>query len=62
VIRSPIGERRALDELHRQEHLARELSDLVHGHDVGVRELSHRACLAHQARLASQGLVVLGPE
>jgi hypothetical protein len=48
-IAQPRAERHAVDELHRDEHLATERAHVVHRHDVGVGELGHRLGLAQQA-------------
>ena len=50
----PLGERPALDELHRDEDLAAERADVVHDDDVRVREPRHRLRLAQQARLRAR--------
>jgi hypothetical protein len=54
-----ILERPASDVLHRDEHAAVDDPHVVHGHDVRVRQTSHRLRLAEQARLHLGGHVPL---
>jgi hypothetical protein len=53
-----LGERLAVDELHRHEDAAAEGGDVVHRDDVGVLETRHRLRLAQQPGAAVASAVV----
>ena len=58
----PRGDRLAAHELHREEHATRGLADVVDRHDVRVRELRERTCLAEQPVAMRTTEQVLGQE
>ena len=57
VPRDEVGQRAAVDELHRQHERARPLEELVEAHDVGVLQVPERLGFGHEQRAQR----VLGP-
>jgi hypothetical protein len=55
VLACPRAERAAIHELHGQPHPAVVLADVVHGHDLGMRELGERLGLSQQTRATVGG-------
>lgn len=51
LAREPVTERHAVDQLHREEHVALVRADIEHARDALVRELCHRLRLALQPGL-----------
>jgi len=49
----PSAKRLPIDEFHRNEHGALELSDIEDCNDIGVGDASNRLCLSHEPRVVS---------